>query len=93
MFQFHDVVEHRQQKNVQKSCCFANLNVVLFAVLVAVEHRLRCLSSPSNGEIREWQNGEQGNKNMKKAPFSSSVKIHYFKIHVDFYPSVQRALT
>ena len=39
---FHVVVVQRRQRNVQKgvmhvqSCCFANLNQLLFAVLVAV---------------------------------------------------------
>ena len=40
--QFHVVVMQRRQRNVQKkvmhvlSCCFANLNLLLFCVLVAV---------------------------------------------------------
>ena len=41
---FHVVVVQGQERNVQKSvihvqsCCFANLNLLLFCLLVDVEH-------------------------------------------------------
>ena len=41
LIQFHDVVEQRQQKNFQKSSCFADLNVVLFC-------RSRCRRASSS---------------------------------------------
>ena len=41
LIQFHDVVEQRQQKNLQKSSCFADLNVVFFC-------RSRCRRASSS---------------------------------------------
>lgn len=41
LIQFHDVVEQREQTNLQKSSCFANINVELF-------WNSRCRRAPSS---------------------------------------------